>query len=116
MLFAFGKADLTPAARVRITQAADELRRAKAMGVVTVAGHTDRVGTAAHNQSLSLRRAQAVVAALQPAVSGLGVTLSPQGHGFARPLVSEKTAKGADDPAARARNRRVELTFSGIKQ
>jgi len=53
-----------------------------------------------------------VVAALTPLVAGLGVTLTPRAYGFTRPLVPERTAAGADDPAARARNRRVEITFT----
>src|SRR5215204_2686594 len=40
VLFAFGKADLTPAANQRLKQIADRIRQ-QAKGVVSVDGHTD---------------------------------------------------------------------------
>lgn len=112
VLFAFGKATLTPAARVRIAEAATALRQGGATGSVEVEGHTDHVGTAAYNQDLSLRRARAVAAALGPLLADPRITLVPRGYGFTRPLIAERTSGGADDPRARARNRRVAIVFS----
>jgi outer membrane protein OmpA-like peptidoglycan-associated protein len=112
VLFAFDKADLSPAAQAQLAQVVAELRAGHASGQVVVGGHADHLGDAAYNQALSLRRAQAVVAALQPLLSGVGVTLVAQGFGSTRPLVKETKPDGSDDPAARARNRRVTVTFT----
>lgn len=75
--------------------------------VLTVEGHTDNVGAAEFNQTLSEKRAAAVRQAL---VSQFGVPpgrLVTKGFGFKRPLESNETVEG------RARNRRVELACAG---
>lgn len=51
------------------------------------------------------------MAALQPQLGGLPVTLVAKGFGATRPLVKETRPDGSDDPRARARNRRVSVTF-----
>jgi outer membrane protein OmpA-like peptidoglycan-associated protein len=69
---------------------------------LVVAGHTDAEGTEAHNQDLSLRRAQAVVTWL----TGKGVSaarLEPAGLGELEPVADNRTPEG------RALNRRVEI-------
>lgn len=69
---------------------------------VQVVGHTDNTGSAAYNQGLSQRRAQAVAGILGSA----GVSynrLNPVGRGFSEPVASNETASG------RAQNRRVEI-------
>ncbi|TWI69862.1 type VI secretion system protein ImpK [Pseudoduganella lurida] len=76
-------------------------------GKVLVIGHTDnaRPGLSARfpsNYDLSKARAAAVVAALAPR-AGPPARYSVEGRGDAEPLVPN------DSPAARARNRRVEL-------
>jgi OmpA-OmpF porin, OOP family len=72
-------------------------------GGLTVTGHTDRSGSDAYNDALSLRRANAVSAAL----SGAGVAagaLSVGGKGESEPRVP--TPDGERNPT----NRRVEIT------
>ena len=65
-------------------------------------GHTDNTSTPAHNQQLSERRAQAVVAALTQ--QGVAASrLQAAGFGQTRPLADNATEPG------RAQNRRVEL-------
>jgi len=74
-----------------------------------ITGHTDNTHTAAFNQSLSERRARAVVDYL----SGRGIEkerLSFLGFGDRFPLASNKTIDG------RARNRRVEIVLSWRSQ
>lgn len=69
---------------------------------VRVEGHTDSTGTAAANEALSLRRADAVKRVLV----GRGVTegqITALGMGATRPVADNKTVAG------RAKNRRVEL-------
>lgn len=72
--------------------------------MIEVAGHTDSTGSAALNQSLSERRAQAVVAYLSS--KGLAAKrILTVGAGSSRPIASNATAEG------RQQNRRVELTI-----
>jgi outer membrane protein OmpA-like peptidoglycan-associated protein len=71
-------------------------------GTLVVEGHTDNVGSAAANQSLSQARAEAVRAALVQ--RGLAAErLSARGFGLDRPLADNDSAEG------RARNRRIEF-------
>jgi outer membrane protein OmpA-like peptidoglycan-associated protein len=73
---------------------------------IVVQGHTDSTGTEEHNQSLSERRAQAVVAYL----TGKGIEparMAPMGYGEGQPIASNDTADG------RAKNRRVDLLLKG---
>lgn len=65
-------------------------------------GHTDSTNTAAHNQKLSERRAEAVRAYLVS--QGVAVAqLSARGYVEASPIADNST------PAGRTTNRRVEL-------
>ena len=67
-----------------------------------IVGHTDDVGSAAYNQKLSERRAEAVRDYLvQSGLSAEIITVT--GHGKELPLVA------GTSEAARAKNRRVEL-------
>jgi outer membrane protein OmpA-like peptidoglycan-associated protein len=70
---------------------------------VTIAGHTDAVGTAQANMDLSRRRSEAVRAALVERYGIAAARLSPRGYGATVPKDSN------DSPEGRARNRRVEL-------
>lgn len=80
---------------------------------VTIAGHTDGIGDDDYNQQLSERRAAAVEAYFLDA--GIDPDrLSAAGFGETQPIAQETDADGQDDPDARARNRRVEITIEGI--
>lgn len=71
---------------------------------VTVQGHTDATGPENYNQSLSERRAQAVVDYLVENFSGLTASgFTVQGFGEAQPVASNDTREG------RAQNRRVDI-------
>jgi outer membrane protein OmpA-like peptidoglycan-associated protein len=99
--FEFNKAELQTSDKELLSRIAGILLTSHDY-TVSVNGHTDDVGSAAYNQKLSERRAQAVrdylvKAGLPPEI------LSVEGHGKSRPLVP-----GTSD-AARAKNRRVEL-------
>ncbi|MEQ4303557.1 OmpA family protein [Plantactinospora sp. B6F1] len=110
VLFAFGKAELTPAASQRLAQAAGRIR-SQARGTVLVDGHTDSIGSPAANQRLSRRRAEAVRDALAALLVDTPVTFRVTGHGERKPVVPNSTPEGKDDPAGRAKNRRVEIRF-----
>ncbi|WP_328418153.1 OmpA family protein [Micromonospora sp. NBC_00389] len=110
VLFAFGKADLSPAAHQRLAQIADRIRQ-QAKGVVRIDGHTDGIGDPADNQELSRRRAETVRVALAVLLAGVPVTMQAAGHGESEPIAVETTPQGRDVPAGRAKNRRVEIRF-----
>ena len=107
LLFETGKATLTPEANTQLTELGAILVKYP-NNQVTVAGHTDDVGSTAINDSLSLKRAQAVQAVLRS--SGLPETqLRTEGHGEKLPIVENKTK------ANRAKNRRVELKIIDVQ-
>ena len=68
---------------------------------LSLIGHTDAQGGAAHNQRLSNRRAAAVVAALQS--RGITITLDASGVGSTQHVCPDSTE------ACHAQNRRVEF-------
>jgi OmpA-OmpF porin, OOP family len=72
---------------------------------VVIEGHTDNVGSDASNQSLSLRRAEAVQTALMQRGVSSGQT-RVSGHGESTPIASN------DDAGGRQQNRRVEMIFA----
>jgi outer membrane protein OmpA-like peptidoglycan-associated protein len=100
--FAFDSAELSTDARITLDELAKALRGPR-LGEkrFVLAGHTDAVGSAEYNQSLSERRANAVRDYLVTAGQVTGERLAAEGLGFSRPL-------NAQDPRA-AENRRVEV-------
>lgn len=113
VLFEFGRADLTPAAAARLADVAARVNTG-ARGEVTVTGFTDSKGSDSVNLPLSQARAEAVRQALVGQVHTPGVTLVAQGRGAADPVAPNTNPDGSDNPAGRARNRRVEVTFQRV--
>lgn len=70
---------------------------------VRVEGHTDNVGSAKHNQALSLRRAESVAQQLVK-VGWRDNAIERVGHGFDKPIADNGSGEG------RAQNRRVVVT------
>lgn len=102
VLFTSGKADLLPSARVKLNEVADALTQQDPESKIVIEGHTDSQGSAASNQDLSQRRAQAVRDYLVSCgISGDRVT--SQGFGPTRAIGDNASAEG------RANNRRVEI-------
>jgi outer membrane protein OmpA-like peptidoglycan-associated protein len=99
--FDFNKSDLKPESKpaldelVKLLQADPSLR-------VWVVGHTDNVGSAETNLTLSKARAASVIGALTAAGIALA-RLAPFGNGPYAPVSTNATDEG------RAKNRRVEL-------
>ena len=99
--FDFDRAELRPANRETLSRIAGVLLTAEGFGI-QVYGHTDDVGSADYNLELSERRAEAVRRYLIEA--GVDADkIQSKGFGKAAPLVE------GTDPAARQRNRRVEI-------
>jgi outer membrane protein OmpA-like peptidoglycan-associated protein len=96
------KADVKPESRPTLVEVATLLKQNAKLNLIVV-GHTDKNGTLEHNLDLSLRRAQAVVAALTSEFSVDRARLEARGVGFLAPVASNATEEG------RAKNRRVQL-------
>jgi outer membrane protein OmpA-like peptidoglycan-associated protein len=97
----FGKSDVKPESEPALKELTAMLQ-ANAALKVWVVGHTDNLGAAESNMTLSGARAAAVIKALVQ--RGIGANrLAPHGTGPYAPVASNATEEG------RARNRRVEL-------
>jgi len=104
VLFDTGQATLKPGADRDLDRLAQALKD-NPNTRVKIEGHTDSVGSASFNQSLSERRAEAVADALETR----GV---PADRLEARGLGKEYPVASNDTPAGRQQNRRVEVVFS----
>jgi OOP family OmpA-OmpF porin len=112
VLFRFNSADLAAKAKNVLRAIADDMAgRADPAPSVAVTGHTDRKGTDAFNQTLSLRRAGTVRDALSGRLAGHGFHFQVTGKGESEPIAKESRADGSDNPEGRARNRRVEIAY-----
>jgi outer membrane protein OmpA-like peptidoglycan-associated protein len=101
--FAFDRAELTPASRPILDQAAQRLIQCGSERL-QVEGHTDSIGSDEYNQDLSDRRARTV----RDYLISRGVDarrISAVGFGESKPVAPN------DTPENRALNRRVEVRF-----
>ena len=104
VFFDFDSSKLTPEATSIVASAATDALRGESTRI-GVTGHTDRSGTDAYNQALSVRRADTV--RRQLVADGVDDTLiAVRGVGEADPLVP--TADGVREP----QNRRVEIVMN----
>ena len=118
-LFAFDRSSvesLSPDGRRRLDALADELKTWKTIERIQLSGHTDRLGSYRHNQTLSLQRAEAIKHHLVS--RGLRAdVIEADGQGAARPIVQCRVQR---ETAALIEclqpNRRVEIVISGQRQ
>jgi outer membrane protein OmpA-like peptidoglycan-associated protein len=108
-LFEFDRDTLSPQAAATLGALGPQL--AKEKGAITVEGHTDAKGSDDYNQKLSERRARAVRDWLV-AHRHLGAGTAAVGYGESKPVAPNAAPDGSDDPAGRARNRRVEVVVA----
>ncbi|GAA4783434.1 OmpA family protein [Streptomyces ziwulingensis] len=104
VLFGKDSARLGGQARSRIAGIAEEIRTQHATRI-RVFGFTDDLGSAAHGDVLSKRRANAVHDVLSQELDDAGVTYEVRGYGEQYPI-----ADNASEPG-RKKNRRVEVSF-----
>lgn len=105
-LFGSDSAELTPAAQQTLNALAERLRRAGGtLSRIVITGHTDNSGRAAHNRTLSLRRAAAVRHYLTSVGEVQAAQIEVRGVGSNEPVASNATAAG------RAKNRRVDISI-----
>jgi outer membrane protein OmpA-like peptidoglycan-associated protein len=109
VLFESGSDKLSARAGQVLDQAAADIRRTISATdrAIAIDGHTDGAGDASRNLDLSRRRAQAVEKELKKRL-GDTFTYTATGKGKADPVAKEG---GSGDAAARARNRRVEISY-----
>jgi len=104
VLFTTGHAELLPNAGPRMDKLAAFLNQFPEKSLL-IEGYTDSTGSDALNQELSMRRAEAVRAAL--AQRGVSPTrMATRGYGEGYPIASNTSAEG------RAMNRRVEVVVT----
>ena len=88
--FAFGSANILPAARVQLDALAKGIKLLAPGSIVTVEGHTDAVGSDAYNLELSRVRAQAVRDYLVECQGIDAARLKTVAYGKGRPLEGSK--------------------------
>lgn len=101
--FDTGSANISSDSLEILGKAAEAIKAMPAGTKIEVGGHTDNTGNAAANQTLSQRRADAVVAKLGELGVAAG-TLTGKGHGQDQPKADNGSEEG------RAENRRIEFT------
>jgi len=107
ILFDTNEATLKPEAKITIAKLSGIMLLMSELNV-RVEGHTDSTGSAAHNQTLSQKRAESVLAFLTE--NGLvGSRMTAVGYGMDKPITSNKTAKD------KAKNRRTEIEVVGTR-
>lgn len=105
VLFASSKAELLPAAQLKLNSVAEALIQQDPDSSMVVEGHTDSQGGDTYNQDLSQRRAQTVRDYL--VTRGVAADrVTAQGFGASRSVADNKSAEG------RANNRRVEIVVA----
>ena len=106
--FDFDKAVLKPEGKAKLDDLAGKVQGIN-LEVVIAVGHTDSTGAAAYNQSLSVRRAEAVKAYLVS--KGIESNrIYTEGKGLTQPVADNATREG------RAKNRRVEIEVVGTRK
>ncbi|MGP2541678.1 OmpA family protein [Yersinia sp. 2541 StPb PI] len=103
-LFDTGKFQLKPGSTKMLVNALIDIK-AKPGWLIVVAGHTDITGDADANQTLSLKRAEALRDWMLSTSDVSPTCFAVQGYGATRPIATNDTAEG------RALNRRVDISL-----
>lgn len=104
VLFPKDSAKLTGEAKARIASIAEEIKTQNATRI-RVFGFTDNLGSSAHGDVLSRKRANAVQGVLESELNDSTITYEVRGYGEQYPISSNATEAG------RKKNRRVEVSF-----
>ena len=115
-LFSFDRSELGPQGKAALDEFAHELASMH-FDAVTVEGHTDRLGSQAYNQKLSLRRAEAVKNYLVSAGGVDAGRISAVGMNESQPVSSASDCRGNKPTpkliACLQADRRVDVEVSG---
>ncbi len=110
--FDFDKSTLKPEGKAALDDLVSKLRGIN-LEVIIAVGYTDSIGSDAYNQKLSVRRADTVKAYLVS--KGIEPNrIYTEGKGKTKPI-APNTINGKDNPAGRAKNRRVEIEVVGTR-
>lgn len=112
VFFDIDKATLTSKAKDKLDEIVEELREVE-IAEIEVGGHTDTVGSDAHNNKLSEDRAEAVAKFLREGLDDVDIT--SEGYGK-RHLAAPEEGSEEEIKEARSRNRRVEITVTYLGQ
>ncbi len=104
VLFGKDSAKIGAQARARIADIAEEIKVQNATRI-RVFGFTDNLGSSAHGDVLSRKRANAVHGILVQELSDANLTYEVRGYGEDYPIADNSTEAG------RKKNRRVEISF-----
>ncbi|MEV7857319.1 OmpA family protein [Streptomyces hirsutus] len=104
VLFGKDSAKLSAQAKARIGAIAEEIKKQNATKI-RVFGFTDNLGSSAHGDVLSRKRANAVHTILGQELNDPNVTYEVRGYGEQYPISDNSTEAG------RKKNRRVEISF-----
>jgi OOP family OmpA-OmpF porin len=117
-LFDFDKATVKPAGKQHLDKFAADLRGAN-FAAITVTGHTDRIGSHAHNMKLSTRRAEAVKTYLVASAGIPAGKIAARGTDGSDPVTKPGECKGKQATkeliACLQPDRRVEVEVSGTR-
>ena len=115
-LFSFDRSELGTQGKVALDQFAHELTGMQ-FDAVTVEGHTDRLGSQAYNQKLSMRRAEAVKNYLVSAGGVDAGRISAVGKSESQPVTKTEDCRGTKPTpkliACLQPDRRVDVEVSG---
>ncbi len=117
-LFTFDKSDVKPEGRAALDRFAKELVGTQ-FDVITVEGHTDRLGSNDYNQKLSSRRAESVKNYLVNSDGVAAAKITAIGKGELSPVTKPDDCKGTKPTAALIAclqpDRRVEVLVTGTR-
>ena len=115
-LFGFDRSEIRPQGKVALDQFAHELGGTH-FDAITVEGHTDRLGSLAYNQKLSVRRAEAVKSYLVANGGVDAARISAVGMGESQPVAKAEDCRGSKPNAKLIAclqpDRRVDVEVSG---
>ncbi len=115
-LFSFDQSTVKPEGKAALDQFAADTRGTQ-FDVISVEGHTDRLGTTAYNQRLSLRRAEAVKAYLVGSGGFAADKVNVVGKGETSPVTQTADCKGSKPTAQLIAclqpDRRVDIEVTG---
>ena len=118
VLFGFDKASISPAGKSELDKFAADLNGTD-YDHISIEGHTDRIGSHAYNDKLSLQRADAVKEYLVSRDAIPANKITTVGKGSSQPLTAAGTCKGLPTSAAAIAclepDRRVDLDVMGSK-
>src|SRR5262249_12648838 len=109
LLFDFDKYTLKRGADKALRKAAAFIRSKTGFSRVSIEGHTDSKGSSAYNMTRSKRRAHAVAQWFISRRLLNAPAVDTEGKGETDPVAPNRRPDGSDDPAGRAKNRRVEI-------